>query len=84
MSFTAILASNHHNNRFNRLALSHRCCSPGFEQLGIQAVHTCSTDCMLSGAACSPWVRPCVEQAGSGTTKHGSGWRLEAIRLEPV
>ncbi len=56
----------------------------GFGQLGIHAVHSRSTDCMLSGAACSPWARPCVQQASTGTTKHSSGWTLEAIRLEPA
>ncbi len=84
MSFTAIVASNHHEKRFNRLAPSHRCCSLTFGQLGMHAVHTHSADCMLNGATCSPLVRPCVEQASSGTTKHGSGWTLEAIRLVPM
>ena len=55
-----------------------------FGQLGIHAVHMRNAECMLSGANCSPVVRPCVEQASSGTTMHGSGWTLEAIRLEPV
>ncbi len=50
----------------------------------MHAVHTHSADCMLNGATCSPLVRPCVEQASSGTTKHGSGWTLEAIRLVPM